>query len=329
MKLLILGGSGFVGRAVADGALESGAEVTMFNRGTRAPRDGVTVVRGDRTAPGGLAALESGTWDVVVDTWSAAPSAVRDTAALLAGRVGRYVYISSRSVYTFPAPAGLTEDGPVIDASPDASGDVSYAEAKRGAELAVERHFGERSLHVRAGLVLGPYEDVGRLPWWLKRMERGGDVLAPGPYALPLQLIDVRDLAGWTLEAARRGLGGAYDVVCPSGHTTMGELLEACAEVTGGTARLRWADPDTVLGAGIEPWVELPVWLPPGETHDAMHASDVSKALGAGLRCRPAADTVAGTWAWLRSIGGVPPQRPDRPIHGLSPEKEKALLATL
>jgi 2'-hydroxyisoflavone reductase len=328
MKLLVLGGTGFVGRAVVEAGRARGAEVTTFNRGLRPAPPGVTALTGDRTEDGGLDALRSGAeWDVVVDTWSAAPSVVRDSARLLAGRAGRYAYVSSRSVYAYPPKPGLAEDGPVVDGSADAGAETEYAEAKRGGELAALAAFGDRALLLRAGLILGPHEDVGRLPWWLLRMARGGPVLAPGPRELGVQYIDARDLAEWALDAAERGLGGPYNVVSRPAATTMGELLETCVQVTGSDADLLWTAPQDILDAGIEPWTQLPIWLPPGEDHDGMHQGDVSKALAAGLSCRPIAETVADTWAWLRTLDGGPPQRPDRPRAGLDPAVEAAFLS--
>ncbi|MFI2302672.1 NAD-dependent epimerase/dehydratase family protein [Actinacidiphila glaucinigra] len=326
MKLLTLGGTEFVGRAVVEDALERGWEVTVFHRGRHQAPPGAGELLGERGTEGGLAALEHGEWDAVVDTWSGAPAAVRETARLLAGRARTYAYVSSRSVYTYPAKAGLDEDGPVVDAAPGDGPDVDYARAKRGGELAAAESFGDHALLVRAGLILGPYENIGRLPWWLNRIARGGPVLAPGPRDLPLQYIDVRDLAAWLLDAAHSGLGGAYNLVSPPGHTTTGELLGACAAVTGSGAELRWTEPEKVLAAGIEPWSELPVWLPPGELYDTLHTGDVSRALATGLRCRPVTETVADTWKWLRSLGGTAPQRPDRPTVGLDPAKEAAAL---
>lgn len=326
----MLGGTEFVGRAVVEAALDRGWEVTVFHRGRHAAPAGVASLIGDRTTgPEGLAALTTGSWDAVVDTWSAAPSAVRDVARLLADRVERYAYVSSRSVYAWPPAAGLGEDGPLVEGSAD-DGDVPYAEAKRGGELAATAAFGaDRTLLVRAGLILGRYENVGRLPWWLGRIAEGGPVLAPGPADQSVQYVDVRDLAEWTLDAVAAGLSGPYNLVSPAGHVTMGELLDACVEVTGSGAELRWTAPEALVGAGVEPWSELPVWLPPGEMYDAMHTADVSRALGAGLRCRSAAETVADTWAWLESVGGTAPQRPDRPRVGLSPEREAEVLAAL
>ncbi|MEU1231778.1 NAD-dependent epimerase/dehydratase family protein [Streptomyces sp. NPDC005828] len=329
MKLLMLGGTEFVGRAIVEDALERGWEVTVFHRGRHAAPPGAASLIGDRTAPDGLAALATGSWDAVVDTWSAAPSAVRDAARLLADRVGRYAYVSSRSVYAWPPAAGLAEDGPLVEGSPD-DGEVPYAESKRGGELAATATFGpDRTLLVRAGLILGPYENVGRLPWWLGRIARGGPVLAPGPRSTPVQYIDVRDLAAWTLDAVAAGLSGPYNLVSPPGHTTMGGLLDACVRATGADAELRWTEPEALLAAGAEPWTELPVWLPPGEMYDAMHTADVSRAVAAGLRCRPVEETVADTWGWLESLGGVAPHRPDRQGAGLTAEREAEVLAAL
>ncbi|ARQ72138.1 NAD-dependent epimerase/dehydratase family protein [Streptomyces marincola] len=324
-QLLILGGTGFVGRVMAEEAVARGWHVTVFNRGRAAPPPGVTALRGERTSADGLAALAAGEWDHVVDTWSGAPSAVRAAAGLLAGRAGHFSYISSRSVYTFPPAAGAAEDAPLVDGSPDAEA-TDYRSDKRGGELAARAAFGaDRTLLVRCGLILGPQENVGRLPWWLTRIARGGPVLAPGPRDLPLQYVDARDLAAWTLDAAARGLSGPFDVVSPPGHTTMGELLGACVRVTGSGAELRWTDPDTVLAAGIAPWTQLPVWLPPGPEHAGLHASDVSKALAAGLRCRPVGETVADTWRWLSEPGGVT-LKPDRSAVGLDPAVEARVL---
>jgi nucleoside-diphosphate-sugar epimerase len=328
MRLLILGGTEFAGRAVADAALARDWQVTVFHRGRHAPPPGTVSLLGDRTEAGGLGALDRGEWDAVVDTWTGAPTAVRDAARLLADRVSRYVYVSSRSVYAYPGPAGWPETAPLVDASPDA-GEVAYPQAKRGGELAATRAFGDRALLVRAGLILGPRENVGRLPWWLKRISRGGPVLAPGPADLPLQYSDARDLAAWILGAVDQGLGGAYNVTSPPGHTTMRELLDTCIRVTGASAELCWADPETVLAAGVQPWTDLPIWLPPGEMHQALHQTDVTKAVSTGLSCRPVADTVADTWRWLEGLTGPAPRRADHQPVGLAPEKEAEVLRSL
>jgi nucleoside-diphosphate-sugar epimerase len=329
MKLLILGGTEFVGRAATEEALARGWDVTVFHRGNHAPPPGVHALHGDRL--GDLSALadavrDGARWDAVLDTWSAVPGAVRQAAQLLAPHAGRYVYVSSVSVYEGALPAGHDED-----AAPVEPGDEGYAHMKRGGELAAVEAFGaDRTVLARAGLILGPGENIGRLPWWLNRIARGGPVLAPGPRELPLQYIDARDLAVWMLDAVETGLSGPYNLVSPAGHTTMGELLDSCVRATGSsTAELRWAEPELILSYGIQPWLQLPVWIPPGEDHDTVHGTDVAKALATGLGCRPVAETVADTWAWLGTLGGVAPQRSDRPVVGLDPETEAKVLAAL
>jgi nucleoside-diphosphate-sugar epimerase len=325
MRLLVLGGSEFVGRAVVDGALAAGWRVTVFNRGTHRAPDGVDAIVGDRTLPGALAALGSVTWDVVVDTWSWAPTAVRDSAAALADRAESYVYVSSRSVYEDP-PAGADETSPVVEASADAP-QTDYAADKRGAELGAIAAFGDRAVLLRPGLIIGPHENIGRLPWWLARAARGGRMLAPGPAASGIQFVDARDLARFCLSTAERGLGGAFDVVSPADRTTFGDLIAACVDGTGSVAEPVWVDPETILAAGISPWTELPVWLPPGPDHDALHRSDTSKAAAAGLVIRPLEETVADTWEWLMSPGVVVTQRRDRPAVGIDAATEARVLA--
>ncbi|MFE5815037.1 SDR family oxidoreductase [Streptomyces sp. NPDC056479] len=331
MRLLMLGGTEFVGRAVVEAALGRGWDVTVFHRGRHEPPAGVRSLHGDRTTPDGLAALAEaeGEWDAVVDTWSAAPRAVLDSARLLRGRAGRYVYVSSCSVYEWAPPAGYTEDAPLVEGAEAGAEQTDYARDKRGGELAVVESFGaDHSVLVRSGLILGPYENIGRLPWWLSRMARGGPVLAPGPRHLPLQYIDVRDLAEWILGSVEQELSGPYSLIGPQGHATMGTLLEACARTAGSAAELRWTEPEVILDAGIEPWTQLPVWVPPGsDMHDALHSADVSRALATGLRCRPVEETVADTWRWLQDIGGTAPMRQDRTSKGLDPEVEAKVLA--
>ncbi|MEU9341280.1 NAD-dependent epimerase/dehydratase family protein [Streptomyces sp. NPDC048278] len=326
MRLLVLGGTEFVGRAVVEAALGRGWEVTVFHRGSRRPPAGVRSLHGDRTAPDGLTALADGTeWDAVVDTWSSAPRAVQATARLLRGRAGRYTYVSSLSVYDWPRPAGYTEEAVLVTGAAPGAEATEYAQDKRGGELAAVESFGaDGSVLVRAGLILGPYENVGRLPWWLTRIARGGPVLAPGPRGLPVQFMDVRDLAEWTLGAFEQGLSGPYNLVSPPGHATMGELLEACRRSTGSAAELRWTGPEAVLAAGIEPWTQLPVWVPPdSELHDGVHGVDVSRALATGLRCRPVGVTVADTWEWLRGLDGAVPVRAGI---GVDPDVEARVL---
>ncbi|MEU8298526.1 NAD-dependent epimerase/dehydratase family protein [Micromonospora sp. NPDC048909] len=329
MRLLVLGGTGFVGGATVAEGLRRGWSVTVFNRGMHGTVPaGVHRLRGDRTAPDGLAALTGGEWDLVVDTWDGAPRLAGDAARALAGSVGHYVYVSSGSVYAEPVEPGSDEDAPLVEAAADAD-DGDYPRNKSGAERALREVLGERVLLARAGLILGPGEDIGRLPWWLGRIARGGDVLAPGPVDLPLQYIDVRDLAAWLLDAGAWGRGGAFNVVSRTGHATMAELLDACVAVTGSDARLRWTAPEPILAAGVVPWNDLPIWVPLGHEYRWLQERDVERAHTAGLTCRPLAETVTDTWRWLGEVGTVPPRagRPARSPVGLDPTREAALLA--
>ncbi|MQA74423.1 MAG: NAD-dependent epimerase/dehydratase family protein [Solirubrobacterales bacterium] len=329
MRLLVLGGSSFVGRAVVDDGLGRGWAVTTFNRGHGSAVDErVERLRGDRLRAEDLAPLTARTWDFVVDTWLGAPRAARNSAAALADRARRYLYVSSGSVYAPPPPSHGDESARTVAAAPDAEhGD--YASRKRGSEIAIEAAFGDRALLARAGTILGPHEDVGRLPWWLLRMDRGGEVLAPGPADLPLQYIDARDLASWLLDAASDRLGGAFNVVSRSGHATMGTLLGACRRVTGDAAVLTWLEPSDVRRAGIEAWSQLPIWLPPDHEYRGLHEANVERAHAAGLHCRPVAGTVADTWEWLLALDKRPPLRSDLDPPGLDAATERAALAAL
>ena len=323
MRLLVLGGTRFVGRAVVDDALTRGWEVSAVHRGqTGTLPAGVRTLQADRTSPAALsAALGDATWDAVVDTWAGAPAVAGLAAKLLHGRATRFGYVSSLSVYVWGSHDD--ESSPVVAGNAAAS-DGDYAALKRGSELAVLESFADAVL-ARAGLILGPREDIGRLPWWLGRIARGGPVVAPGRPERPLQYVDARDLARWLLDNLAGDLAGPVDVVSRSGHATSRELLQACIDVTGSDARLVWVDEETLAAAGAEPWTHLPCWVPEAGEFAGFLESDTSLAGATGLRCRPVTETVADTWAWLQAEGR-PQQRPDRPVHGLPPEIEAALL---
>ena len=306
--------------------LARGWEVTTFNRGSGWVHPEARHLIGDRLDPNGLASLSDRAWDIVLDTWSGPPRVVRESARELAERTSRYVYVSSASVYVPPPPMNTDETAPTVEASPDAT-DGDYAECKRGAELAVLEAFGERALLTRAGIILGPYEDVGRLTWWLRRSAKGGEILAPGPPDFPLQYVDARDLITFALDAALAGHHGPFNVTSPRGHATMRELLDACVAATGArNAELTWVDPDAIEAAGVKGWTELPMWLPPGE-FDGMLGFSVEHAHEAGLRCRPVHETVSDTWEWLSACAEGVPQRAELPRTGLDPTRERQVLA--
>jgi nucleoside-diphosphate-sugar epimerase len=327
MKLLVLGGTHHVGRAVVADAVARGWDVTALNRGrTGVLPDGATRLVADRTHAEQLrAAVQDRTWDLIVDTWAKDPWVVRDAATLLAPRSGRYGYVSSRSVYAWPPAPGGDESRPVVSGDPDADS-TDYACDKRGAELAAIAAYGEdRVLLARPGLVLGPWEDVGRLPWWLARIARGGRVVAPGDPLRPLQYVDARDLARWLLGALETGVAGPVDVVSRPGHTTTGELLGSCRDATGSDAELVWVPEQVLEDEGVEPWTQLPCWVPSTGELAGLMAGDTSLAAHTGLVCRPVAETVRDTWQWIQDEG-MPAQRPDRPRNGLPPDLEARVL---
>jgi 2'-hydroxyisoflavone reductase len=325
-KVLVLGGTDFVGPAVVGAALAQGDDVTIFHRGqTGSAPDGVRVIHGDRTKASDLDAVTGEHWDLVVDAWSRAPRVVRDAAQALEPHADRYVYISTISVYAEAHEGALTEASPTVDAKPDADA-TDYAADKRGAELAIESVFGQdRCVFARPGLILGPRENIGRLPWWLRRVAAGGDVLAPEPKDLPIQYIDARDLAAFAIDTK---LNGAVNVLSRPGHTTMAEVLALCHEVTGSSATYTWMDAEFLLAHDVAPWTELPIWVPPIGEWAGFYECDSSPALRSGLACRSAHDTVQATWTWLTEhpewkqvVTG------NRALTGMAPEREAALHA--
>lgn len=309
MKILILGGTLFLGRALTAAALEGGHEVTLFNRGrhVRGSLPDVETLIGDRD--GRLDALRGRSWDAVVDTSGYLPRLVRDSARLLAGSVGRYVFISSLSAYAdFSRPV---EEGAPLATMPDGSVEEisgsTYGPLKVLCERAVEEALPGRALVIRPGLIVGPNDPTVRFSYWTGRVARGGEVLAPGRPEAPVQLIDARDLAEWTVRMTEAGAVGELNASGPDHLLTMGELLEACREESGSDARFTWVDEEFLLEHGVEPWSELPLWLPEsGGTHLYFHRAAIDRALAAGLTFRPLAETVRDTLDWQRSTEGRP-----------------------
>ncbi len=225
---------------------------------------------------------------------------------------------------------GLAGQDCPADAGPD---DGEYGKLKAGCERAVTELLGDRSTVARAGLILGPHENVGRLPAWLMRIARGGEVLAPGDPGVATQLVDVRDLARFLLDCGERRTAGTFNATAPPASSTYGELLDACVEVTGSGATLTWVPDDLLVEHEVEPWTELPLWMPPGQDGDAVWQAATDRTEAAGMRVRPLRETVADTWAWLeplvRSGEGVPalPDRDYVQANGIDPAKETRILA--
>jgi len=324
VRLLVLGGTVFLGRHVVEAALARGDDVTLFNRGRSAPAlyPEAETVLGDREHD--LARLAGRRFDVVVDTSGYLPRLVGASARLLAANVERYVFVSSCSVYASAAEPN-DEDAPLAALCDPASEDVGreYGALKALCEREVEAAAPGRALNVRAGLIVGPHDPTNRFTYWVTRLARGGDVLAPEPRDQPLQLIDARDLAAWMLVAAQEGASGPVNVTGPLEPLRLDAALAAVAEAVGGGARLVWADERWLVDQGVEPWSELPLWVAAGVNRDdaAFLAAPIGRAAALGLRTRPLAETARDTLAWARSLGAAAGPA------GLAAEREAALLA--
>lgn len=322
MRILVLGGTSFAGRHLVEQALARGHELVLFNRGRTGAglHPGVERVAGERA--GNLEGLDGRTFDAVVDMSGYFPADVERSAALLAGSAGRYLFVSTRSVYADHSQPGANEDSALAELPPGAPRDEitgeSYGPLKVMCERAVRAAFGDRATILRPGLIVGPYDPTGRFTYWPVRIAAGGDVLAPAPPDQAIQVVDARDLATFALDLLERDAAGTYDVVSPAGLLTLGRVLDACLAAAGGDARLVWADESFLLERGVEPWTELPLWTP-GEDMAGFQRSDVSRALAAGLSIRPIAQTVADTLRWAQEA------HPD-PGASMTREREAALL---
>lgn len=327
MRLLVLGGTRFLGRAVVAEALAQGVAVTTFTRGVSgSPPPDVEALHGDRTDPDDLAVLRGRTWDAVVDTSGYVPRVVGQSARLLADQVGHYVFVSTLNVYPRWSFEPVRADSPTYDCPPEAGpDDGDYGFLKVGCERAVERYFAGRCTQARAGMIIGPYDDSGRLPWWLGRVARGGPTLAPGDPGLRMHLVDARDLARWFLHCGQAGVTGAHNATSPVGQTSFGELLDLCRAVTGSDSRFVWVPDDVLVAHDVGPWVELPLWVPVAERPHTWNV-DTSTTQRAGLVCRPLADTLADTWAWYRTAG-TPTVATGRPAPGMTPDREQQILS--
>jgi 2'-hydroxyisoflavone reductase len=324
MRILVLGGTVFLGRHVAAEARSRGHELTLFTRGRHNPDlfPDATHLRGDRSSD--LAALEDGEWDVVIDTSGYKGVDVAASARLLADRVGHYVFVSSVNAHPGWPNEPVDEDSPTWDADDN----DEYGPQKAASERAVEAAMPGRAAIVRPGLIVGPYDDTMRLPWWVQRIAGGGDVLAPGDPERTVQLIDARDLAAWMLDLGEQRVAGAFCATAPADTTTFRAALEAAIAATGSDARLVWVPDAAVAEAGIEPWSELPLWMPEADA-PATWKIGTARAEAAGLRCRAIGETVADIWAWLREGGGTEAgdwHSDVRPV-GLASERERELLA--
>lgn len=320
MRILVLGGTRLVGRGFVEAALARGHTVTLFNRGLTHPGRFPSLERLQGDRDGDLSALEGRRWDAVFDPSASQPHRVEASLRALRDRVGAYLYVSSISVYTGPVAPGEEATAPraTWDGTSDAVTPDNYGGYKARCEDLVAEAFPGRSVALRLGLVVGPYDESERMNVWVRRVARGGEVLAPGDPDAPVQVIDGRDAGAFAVELLEQGRTGPYTVTGPS--LPLSEVLDAIREGTGSDARFTWAPHDWLLARGLKPWVELPLWSEPGD--EWFMRLDSAAARADGLRCRPLAETArdALAWEWAREPG---------PRGGLDPERERVLLDEL
>jgi 2'-hydroxyisoflavone reductase len=317
MKILVLGGTRFLGRHFVEAALARGYEVTLFTRGQTNPDlfQEAERLAGDRD--GELSALEGREWDAAVDTSGYFPRIVRASAELLAGSVPHYTFVSTISVYADlsrpvdeSSPLGTLEDETVEEFGPEFE---YYGPLKALCERAVEDAFGDRALIVRPGYIVGPHDPTDRFTYWPWRVARGGEMLAPAPPERPMQFIDVRDLAGWMLGLVEGHAGGVFNA------TNEGVRWEVVLAASPGEAEAVWAPDEFLLGHGVDE-MELPLWTA-DPAFAAIHEADVSRALAEGLTFRPVEATARDTLEWARGRNG------HELAAGLKPEREAELIA--
>ncbi|MFI6496635.1 NAD-dependent epimerase/dehydratase family protein [Nonomuraea typhae] len=329
MNVLVIGGSGFLGRTYVQEATARGYQVTTFNRGRSGTDEpGVEAVRGDREVRADLERLVEGrTWDLVIDTSGYVPRVVGESARILSGHAPAYVFVSTISALKGYPDEPINEEEYVLwDCAPDAGPeDGDYGTLKAGCERAVEQEFDGTVLIIQAGLLLGPHENVARLPWWLTRISHGGRVLAPGDPGMPMQLVDVRDVVGFSFDQAEKGVADRFVVTGPAGNATYGELLGWCKAATGSDAEFVWVADDFLAEREVGLFVELPLWLP--AAMGSFWTAPTGKAEAAGLRARPMSETVRDAWEWLRHIPEDQRVYGTRMVHGMAPERERELLA--
>ena len=342
MRLLVLGGTRFLGRHLVDAALAKHHDVTVFTRGTIPSPWAATAVshlvgnRDPRIEPG-LAALDRGEWDAAVDTSGYVPRCVLASVELLAGRVAHYTFISSLSVYADSSRPGLDETTPVATLADAASEDIAahYGALKARCEDVVRAAFGDRALIVRPGLIVGPHDPTDRFAYWVARFLhpdrlgiRAANAVVPAPKERPVQFIDARDLALWVCAAAASRIAGTYNASSPPDLWTMGTLVDTLVDRAGKTGRgvvPRWVDEATLIERGVVSWTELPFWIPASDPESAgfMEFSS-ARAIARGLRFRTLGETVDDTAAWL---GNREEKNAWRAV--LSADKERELLAGL
>jgi 2'-hydroxyisoflavone reductase len=303
MRILVLGGTRFIGRVFIEIALARGHELTYFHRGQTAlglfPQ--AQEVLGDRA--GDLKLLGDQSWDAVLDTSGYVPRIVQESACYLASRVGQYIFISSISVFADFKQVGMAEDAPLghlEEETIEEINDETYGPLKVLCEKTIQRSFPHNSLIIRPGLIVGPFDSTDRFTYWVRRGASGGEILAPAPPDQPIQIIDVRDLMGWTLEKIEAGTMGIFNATGPNAPLKMRQLLAECMARANHPVHLIWVDEQFLSDQDVQPWSDLPLWVP-GDENTGLFTIDCSKAFSAGLVPRPLQETILASLDWDRA----------------------------
>jgi 2'-hydroxyisoflavone reductase len=326
MRILFLGGTSFVGRAIAKAAITAGHEATFFHRGITGASlfPGHKHIYGDRTED--VSVLGTLNADVVIDTSGYTPDSVAASARAVSDRADRYIFMSSIDAYDLSAPS-IDETSPTRKL-PEGASTSERSAALYGAHNArcetdlIEILGAERVLSVRAGLMIGPYDATDRFTYWPVRFARGGEILAPVGREMPVQVIDVRDVADWVVGSFDRRLSGAFNLVGTPGAITFGDVVDACQNATWSDGHLTWVSTEFLLEQGVEPWSELPLWLPDTPELRGLRNVHNARALATGLTLRPLLETARDVHADVRARASDYTMRA-----GLSPEREAELLA--
>lgn len=337
LKILILGGTGFTGPFQVKYALSRGHKVTVFNRGKthpgELPKEAEQLI-GDRN--GQLDALKGRKWDVVIDIPTSLPVWVRDAAQILQGNVDRYIFVSTISVYADVSKPHSDESAPLLPyKGADAMKETQetfranvgglYGPLKALSEAEAEKWFPGKALVVRPGLIVGPGDESDRFTYWPVRVEKGGEVLAPGKPTDPVQFIDARDLAEWIIRMAEKGTVGIFNATGPKETLGIGGMLEGIKKATKSNAKFTWASAEFLAEQKVRPWGDMPVWIPPrGEDGGGLTAISIQKALAQGLTFRSLADTTQATLEWFKK---QPADRQAKMRAGITAEREAQVLA--
>ncbi|MFO0839709.1 MAG: NAD-dependent epimerase/dehydratase family protein [Phycisphaerae bacterium] len=326
-KLLILGGTSFLGPAVVRAALARGHTLTLFNRGKTRPGlfPDIEQLHGDRD--GDLKSLEGRKWDCVLDTSGYVPRIVKLSAELLKDAVKHYIFISTISVYADTSKP-IDESSPLAKMEDESSESVKeyYGALKALCEQAAEKIMPGRVTNIRPGLIVGPEDPSDRFTYWPVRIDRGGDVLAPGSADDQVQVIDVRDLGEWIVKVMEDGTTGLFNTTGPDKPLSMGRMLEACQHATKSESKLIWADADFLEANKVQGWSDMPVWLPPRGETACFAKVDCRKAIAKGLKFRPIDEIAKDTLAWFKTL---PEERRAKLRAGIKPEREVEVLAEL